>query len=254
MEKMTKRGKVLQPAIITGDSEAEIIGVPIPKRTKSYTPVSHKFIIDTVKDEVTKRDYKIYAIDYRTSNKSQRVMGLYKLLPDWFDSKNIEPDGLIETIAFRNSYDKSMAFSTASGANVFICANGLFTGELIYSKKHWMDVDQQVRPKIIEAFDKMEVNFGKAQEFRSELKMIEISERVRAELLGRLIFELKVLTSTQINVIKEQRRFSEHFAGDTAWDLFNNVTESLKRSNPILFHKNHLTVHQLFTEELIGKQ
>ena len=232
---------------ILGETEEHLLKLKVPEKTESYTPVSHKFILETIYEQLEKKELEVLGKFFRTSNGGNRIMAQIQVVPKG-EKRDYVFDSLIRVIAFRNSYDKSMSFGTGSGAHVFICSNGVFSSEMSYIKKHLGDVDVQAGIQIIKAFDYLEETYKKLKEFKEALKTIELTKRVQAELLGRMIFENKILQSTQINIIKDQRKDSKFFTEDNAWHVFNNITESLKQTNPVEFYKNHLIVFNMFSE------
>jgi len=249
LKRRERRGVI---GLISGETEETLLQIKTPEKTRSYTPVPYKLIIDSMKKELAWREFNILNIDYRTSNKGNRIVGLYKFSPKG-EIISDEKDRLVRMIGFRSSHDKTMSFGVFSGANVFVCANGVYSSEVSYTKRHMSNVDEMVKEKIHEQLNLIEASFLELQEFREMLKEITFSKKAYAQILGRLIFEKEVLTSTQINIIKDHRRFSEYFSDDSAWSLYNNITEALKVTNPILYQKHHLKVYDLFQEVILGK-
>lgn len=243
------RGDIIK---ISGLTKEEILKVKTPEKTDSYTPVPYSLILSTIEKESKKMGMDILKEDFRTSNGGNKLVGIYQLVNNQEDAIDpSSPDRITNTIAFRTSHDKSMAFGVFSGASVLVCTNGMYAGNISYLKKHIKDVDIELQEQIKIQLDSMSSVYRKMLFFKENLKEIEISKRVTAEILGRLIFEQKVLRSTQINLIKEQMRFSKYFNGNSAWDLYNNVTESLKLSAPIQYHNNHVATYHLFNDIFI---
>jgi hypothetical protein len=244
---MSKK-RVAPIAQIKGSTEHELSKHVTPAKTASYTPVSHKLIIETIKSEVEKRGLKILKADYRTGFGGDRVIGMYQLIdPSEKPEKGV--DRLVRTIAFRNSTDKSMSFGVGGGATVFICSNGMFSADMTFVKKHVGDLDEIVVEKIVWVMDGLEVEFERLKELRKRLKEKRISKRIQAELVGRLIIQEELLTATQISVLRDQRENSKYFKGNSAWALYNNVTEALKTTKPTHYHKQHQQVTRFFDKE-----
>lgn len=88
----------------------------------------------------------------------------------------------------------------------------------------------------------------------NELKHFEISPQDTYNILGELFFKKEVLTITQMSIIKRELQFSKNFKhlfdkDFTAFDLYNNITESLKeRSHPTTYIQDHIDTHNLFKE------
>jgi len=86
-----------------------------------------------------------------------------------------------------------------------------------------------------------------------KLKQIQISKDTMHQIIGSMFVEHKVLTTTQINIVRKEIEFSENFkmigsGGDmTMYNMYQNLTESLKVSHPNNYVKNHVQVHELLT-------
>ena len=85
----------------------------------------------------------------------------------------------------------------------------------------------------------------------NELKHYEMSPDEAFKLLGELFFIKKVITISQMSIIKKELEFSHNFRhlGDTdftAFDLYNHITESLKTSHPSSYINDHIETHSLF--------
>ena len=73
---------------------------------------------------------------------------------------------------------------------------------------------------------------------------------------GNLFFEQGAISSVQLNIIKDQMWHSDKFRhiddkDFSAYDMYNHITESLKRSHPLCYIQNHVTVHKLFEDTFL---
>src|SRR5664279_3505116 len=104
--------------------------IPLPEATESYTPVSHYHLSDRLltisRDILT--DYVLTGEKYALARQGNQLFAFLQF-------RNGDSDlGL--SVAFRNSYDRSMSVGMAIGASVFICDNLALTGEIAVMKKH----------------------------------------------------------------------------------------------------------------------
>jgi hypothetical protein len=83
------------------------------------------------------------------------------------------------------------------------------------------------------------------------MKNYDLTQRQKAEILGVMYFERNLVTPTQLSIIKKELTQSEHFIENNAWSLYNNVTESLKKSHPIDIIQDHIKLHG-FMKEMTG--
>jgi len=153
-----------------------LTSAPIPDKTNSYTPISHGEIVDLIQNEAVKRNLTIVGDSYKVNSDLTRVIG-------YFDIKSNNLD-LGMRVAFKNSYDKSMSFGIGMGSVVWICENGVISGEVVLKRKHTGSADDDARLKIIEGFAMIEDNFLDILEARKLLQNREIDRKVNAELIG----------------------------------------------------------------------
>ena len=83
------------------------------------------------------------------------------------------------------------------------------------------------------------------------MKNIEISSKVRAELIGRMFIEEQFITSTQLNIIADNLRFPEYDykSPNSLWELYQFTTQSMRDIHPTLWMENHINAHKFFVNE-----
>jgi len=163
-----------------------------------------------------------------------------------------DPDmGLM--FAWSNSYNKMMRFKCAVGAHVFICANGVVSGDIAnYARKHsgtaLTDVNSHIQSQIVRA-NEYYTNLIADKEM---LKQVVLSRGDQASIVGKLFFEKEVITLTQVGIIKREMDKPTHSYNahpDSAWSLYNHITLALKESHPLHFIKDHQMVHGMFIDQ-----
>ena len=107
-----------------------LTAVPLPNHGGRYSVVSHGHIISESKSQLSKAGFSIDKELYKMSLDGQMAQGIYHL------KHGSDPDmGLM--FAWSNSYNKMMRFKCAIGAHVFICANGVVSGDMAnYARKY----------------------------------------------------------------------------------------------------------------------
>ena len=88
------------------------------------------------------------------------------------------------------------------------------------------------------------------QKQREDMKQIEITKRVKAELIGRMMLEEQFITSTQLNIISRELKAPTHDYGakDSVWELYNYTTFAMKESHPANWMESHIKAHRFFNE------
>ena len=230
-------------------SKARALSAPLPARTDTYSPVSHAEIVEAVQTNARTNNLSIIRDRMYSNTLGTRVVGFYDV-EDGSDFGNVH--GLKMMFGYRNSYDKSMSVAFVAGASVWICGNGMISGDLMsFKRKHTGTVAQELNEKIQIGVDRMKSDFGRLNMEVDVMKNYSLTPRQKAEILGVMYFERSLVTPTQLSMIKKELTQSEHFKEDTAWSLYNNVTESLKRSHPVDIIQDHIKFHS-FMKEITG--
>lgn len=219
----------------------------VPARTSSYTPIPHRTFLELLRYRLNERGFVINSQRMFSNETGSKLIGFYdvhnrrdEILPE---------SDMTMSIGFRNSYDKSMRVGLAAGGKVIICENGVIMGDmLLYVKKHTGSVDEEVSEKMDELINGLESSYAKLNVEVNIFKNYEITRTQKAELLGRIYFEEELLTPHQLSIVKREFKQSEHFKGNTLWDLYNNITESLKFSHPLTLIDDHILLHSFMAK------
>lgn len=234
---MTKRNET---------TESYLLAVPVPDATETYSPVPHRALLNELQERIAAKGLSVIGKQYYVGAYGQQMLGKYTI-----ESGDSE---LKMQMAFRNSYDKSMAVGFAAGATVFVCRNGMLSGDMLVYRKHTGNILEELHDYMIDGINMMQDNFKKLQEDKQILKEIELEERIQAEILGRLYIEKDIITSTQLNIVKHELKHSENFVGKSAWNLYNNITEALKTSHVTNAMQGYINLHDFFTDEVINPE
>ena len=230
-------------------SKARALAAPIPARTTTYSPVSHAEIIEAIRNNARVNNLNIIRDRMYANGFGSRVVGFFDV-EDGTEFGNVH--GLKMMFGYRNSYDKSMSVAFVAGGSVWICGNGLISGDLMsFKRKHTGTVAQELGEKIQIGVDRMRADFGRLNLEVDVMKNYSLTPRQKAEVLGIMYFERNLVTPSQLSIIKNELTESEHFKEDNAWSLYNNVTESLKKSHPVEIIQDHIKFHS-FMKEITG--
>lgn len=212
--------------------------IPMPVETRSYKPVSHYDLalnIARVAGDLL-AGFTLHKSEYGTARNNAQLFGVHT-----FQNGNTE---LGLSIAFRNSLDKSLAISLATGSQVFICDNLALQGEIIRIRKHTTNVMADLEMMIITGVLRARSNFSSVVEDAETMKQVEIENDGAFRALGHL-FGHKVLSPRQMPVALKEWEQPSHaeFEPRTLWSLYNSVTEALKSSPPQSILERHIQLH-----------
>lgn len=233
------------PSKIPFYSEQNLRLAPLPNHGGRYAVVSHGDVIDAAKYKILSAGFTIKKEEYRMTVDGQVAQGVYHL-----DYANDPDMGMM--FAWSNSYNKTMRFKCAVGAYVFICMNGVVSGNMgSYSRKHsgtaLQDVIAQIDHQITHAKQHYDVLLADKQ----MLKNVKLSARDKGKILGQLFANDEILTLTQVGIVKREIDKPTHNYNadiDSAWTMYNHITLALKESHPSTFMKDHEKVHAYFVD------
>ncbi len=148
------------------------------------------------------------------------------------------------SIAFRNSYDRSMAIGMAIGATVFICDNLALSGEIVVMKKHTKNVWTELEETAIATVYKGQKNYEQIVADAEALKALPLENLEAFQLMG-VLFGSNIIGPRQLTVLKSEwlRPQHEEFRPRNLWSFYNAGTESLKSTPPVSIMEKHIKLH-----------
>ena len=221
-----------------------LFNIALPEKTESYSPVSHKNILDATYEQLDRHNLRVTSEGFNSNKFGTEVIG-------YLDINHPDLNTLGMRLAFRNSYDKSMSVAFAAGSVVWICENGCVSGEIQYIRKHTGGVVQELNEKIITTINQLGEHFDKMVRHSQQLHNIEMTKEQYAELMGRLFIVDKLVTPTQLNIVSREidTPSFEDFVDMNAWSLYNHVTYSLKEAHPLHYLEQHTGFHNFMQAE-----
>ncbi len=234
-------------AMVNECSLEDVKKIKLPKKTKTYQPVSHASVIKYASTQIPKmlsKDWKLEKVTFGMSNKGQYLFGMVTFT---------NGDGYMgPSIAFRNSYNKEFALGFAFGAQVFVCANGMFTGDVVVAKKHTPNVWASVKELMKVEIGRVEKAYHELQESVRLMREIEMNDAFAWSLLGKLRGKDILTPRVFETALKEWATPShdEHKDG-TALQLYNACTEALKMETlPSRAMSQRIALHGFFQREV----
>ena len=234
------------PNLIKEVTRTQLEGASLPNHGSSYTVVPHGDVISTVKSALKDNNFRIVQEHYRSTTKANVAQGVYYLY------SNDDPDmGLM--FAWSNSYDKSRRFKCALGTHVFVCGNGMLTGNMNnYSRKHTGTADQEMISAVNNQLINAALHFKNLVRDKNLMKTIMLDDKQQSEIVGRLFLKENLLSPSQTSVVKKEMEEPSHFYNadpNSLWSLYNNVTIALKQSHPRYWIEDHQKFHDFIMAE-----
>lgn len=215
--------------------------IPLPAQTATYQPVSHYQL--TTKLLTISQDlltgFDLISERYEIAREGRQFFGVIQ-----FANSDKE---LSLAIGFRNSYDKSLTVGLCCGANVYVCSNLAFRGEIVILRKHTLNVWTDLEQRAIALCYKSTHNYKQLIADRTQFQGIALDNDGAYAHLG-ILYGRGIVSPRQLTVAVNEWRKPTHeaFAPRTGWSLYNAVTESLKSSPPADVMENHTNLHDYF--------
>ncbi len=225
----------------------ELYLLDIPSTTSTYKPVSHKEIIENILEGIDSTNYKLRSEVYLTNSLKTQAVGRYGL--------EVSDSSMGFEIMFQNSLDKTLSLKFALGVHNFLCTNGLaFGSDGFFKSKHVGEIQQFTPVEIKNLINKTANKFDHILQYRKDLQEIEISKKTCAELIGRLYIDEQLITSTQVNIIKNEiyNPTFDYKSKDSAWEFWNHVTFGLRKAHPMGYIDNSLKIFNFFQDNLLN--
>lgn len=224
-----------------------LINSPIPQQTKTYTPISHQFIIDTALSNLDNRGFNITTELYVSNMNAQVAYGKYLL--NYGDDPEM---GMM--FAWSNSYDKSMRFKCAIGAYSKINMNCIVSGEMgNYNRMHKGSADTDTHNEMLRQINNAEMYYSELIRDKEIMKTISVDKKLCSELLGRIYMEKDLLNDEQMAIVKNEfykPTFNYGTTQDNLWTFYNHILYALQKSHPREWMDQQVLVHWFICKEM----
>ena len=217
----------------------------LPAATKTYTVISHTYIIDTILQALEDNGFEVTAEEFKSTSDAKVASGAFMI------QFNEDPD-LTLCYTFNNSYDKSLRFRAAIGAYIDLNGSYMISDMDSWIRKHTGTADQ-------EAYNLIQDHISNARTYYEELKMAKESMTeitiTKAEFGGIIgeFFLKDILSVDQISYIKKEF-FSPSYnyvnppniKTINLWTAYMIIADALKSSHPSKWMKCQTGVHLYF--------
>jgi hypothetical protein len=183
---------------------------------------------------------------------AQQHHNVYSTFYKLIDDTNSE---MGPSIAFRNSYDKSMSAGLVSGAKIIVCTNGFFKGDLVVMRKHTGDADSFMNNAIFNQINGLQQQYEDMKVFANTLKEKELNKSIIHQLIGDLYLEEEAITSEQLNIFKREMfkpTFDYKVSKENSWNIYNILSNSIERtSHPSTYITQHKKLYNYFNDKIL---
>jgi hypothetical protein len=204
--------------------EREIIGtIETPEPTATWTPLPHMALIEEVEQILKSNGLSVVNEAHSLNHDGMRYFGLMEI------RNGVIHQDYAWVLGLRNSHDKSFPAGIVAGANVFICDNLSFSGEIKIARKHTRFILRDLPFLTERAIGRLMERWHHQDQRIGAYKGKDVSDSSAHDLIIRST-DVRACTPRQIPAILREWRNPRHeeFQSRTLWTLFNSFTEVLK--------------------------
>jgi len=223
-----------------------LMNAPLPAQTDTYTVISHSFVMDKTEEMLSQHGFPVGTRLYKCNTNAQIAQGIYRL------NYGSDPE-LSMLVSWSNSYDKSMRFKFAVGACVNESGNVILPAKIgAWDRKHTGAADEETSKTIASQIASADVYYNQLVEDKAEMKLISLTLKDKAELVGRLYLEKQTINSDQLAVIKSELKkpsYDYETGPDSLWAFYNYITYSLQKAHPKTWMDQQRLTHWFLCEQ-----
>jgi len=240
---MKKKGNVLT-------EEEYLRNVPLPKKTETYTVISHGDIIDQIRTQMKENGFEIEDEIYFYSSEGEIAQGKF-----YIKSEKDEDMGMLFT--WQNSYNKKVKFACAVGSFIYDNkASWIGTEGYSWLRKHTGTANDEAINVIKQLISSAEMYFDKIIAEKEKMKAMTLSNADYGCIMGALYFEEGFITPTQASVVIKERKkpTHEYTDKDTLWGLYKVIMFGMEGMDISKWMKSQQKVHHAIMNEYLITQ
>jgi hypothetical protein len=229
-------------------TERHLRSLPRPQATDTWHPLAHNEFISMVEDQMAERGMIPTSKRFTSTAADERIFGTYVI-----DNYQSDRGDSSLMLGLRHSTNKTLPAALAIGHHVFVCSNGMFTGEFIIGRRHTKNIMDDLPGMIATQLDRFPTAASLMFEYNEHLRRQSVTAD-EFTLLARRMFEVGALPKSKVMDVIDEYRSDEHEAKHgvgTAWSALNAATEILKprlAKNSIEGSEQTLKLHRLFED------
>lgn len=201
--------------------------IEAPPATRSWKPIGHGQLIDTIEEQLKRRSLAIRQEAYAIQRDGALFFGVIDL--EWRETGDFAA-----AIGLRTANDKSFSLQIAVGFRVFVCDNLVFAGDLIaLRRRHTAGL--VLEREIAQAIDRYQDGVLRLEQGITHLKEVEISDTdAKAKIFD--VFDKAILPVRFFPTVSEAYFRPPAEASDlqprSLWGLHNAFTRQIRQMAP----------------------
>ncbi len=191
-----------------------------PEPTLTHVPIPHFRVVDMLKHTLAFYGHEVTAEHFGVTADGSRFFGLLSLRSTY--------GGYEDTVALRNSHDKSFPVGIGFGGRVFCCDNLSFIADHVIRRKHTANAKRDLPGLVGELVEPLALQRERQHQTFLRYQQTELSEAQANDAILTM-FRHGVINVQRIPDVLEQWDYPKYleWGGRTAWRLFNATTYAL---------------------------
>lgn len=212
----------------------------LPEQTKSYTVISHGFIIDKMRTLAEKEGFEIELELFKSGEKGNEALGFMQL-------KTTSDEDMGMTFNWTNSYNKKLRFSCSVGG--FIYDNKVpfvsSFNEASWLRKHTGTALDESELVMIQMIEQAQNHFKNIIQMKNKFIGIDVDKKLFGEIMGGLYFENDYINSEQVNHVKREyeKPSYDYKNKGTLWGLYKIIMDAVKDTDPTKWYSQQLKLN-----------
>lgn len=220
----------------------QVICVHTPNPTDTWFPIPHISLVECVEKALHAANMRVVNESHALTAEGNRYFGLLQV------SNCRETEDFTYVLGLRNANDRSFKAAMVAGAEVFVCDNLSFNGEVRIDHKHTKNILNKLPVLASRAMGLLAEKWTTMTDRIARYKTTELSDAQAHDFTIRSL-DAGACTLLQLPKILQEWRTPRHpefvAAGKTAWRLFNAFTEIGKDSGIDNAMKRTINLHGL---------
>jgi hypothetical protein len=222
--------------------ELELVRTPAP--TKTWHPIPHVQLIDTVKAALESETIQVTKEEHALQNDGANYFGILRV-----SNLSVQKD-FQYVVGLRNSHVMKYPAGLVVGSWVFVCDNLSFSGEVEVTRKHTRFITRDLQGLVSKAVGFLAERWIDQETRINSYREFKVTETRAHDLIIRSL-DARVITTQQVEKVLHEWREPQHeeFRDRNGWSFFNAFTEVLKGSNPFTLAPKTQKLHGLLDHQ-----
>lgn len=226
--------------------------VRVPMETRTWCPISHSWLVDTVLDNVSERGWFVRGQNLKLSQDGMEFFGVLDLTRERTGLPNIEGRTWDMSVGLRNTNNKRASAGVFLGSKVWVCDNLQFGSEHTLLRKHHRHSYDVLADGINHIIKELDDVRAEQAAFFCQLKNVTTTRQIRNDVVVQLADKGAIKVTDILRVVQEHLTpcaDNVEASYGNLWGLYNACTWVSKSGfglNPVTAAQRSLTMNKVF--------